>query len=82
VKSGRLPGYVGITRGREHTMLTLEEWLGGTKPHRRDKVVYLPTLHQMLAWSDRVQHRIAPKPKPDEAQIARIAEMLTKNDCP
>ena len=76
-----LPGYVGvITADGDKAVYALSEWLAGPKHPKGDKAVYLYSLERMLAWSEREGHRIAPKPVPDEHQIARIAEMLTRND--
>jgi hypothetical protein len=69
-----------VTTDGVHALYSLDEWLSGPASPPDAVVRYHPTLRAMTAWSDRVGYRIAPKPKPDEAQIARIAEMLTRND--
>lgn len=81
-KVPHLPGYVAVV---EHdgtkAVYAMSEWLGmRDQPQDGQTVTMLATLQAMLAWSAEAKHRIAPKPKPDEAQISRIAEMLTRND--
>lgn len=80
-KPARLPGYVAVVEpdGEKH-VYALSEWLAGPGVRPDQQVTMLPTLQAMLAWSAAAKHRIAPRPKPDEAQISRIAEMLTRND--